>query len=50
MKLRRAFAVVIAIVAVVLGVAVVSGFQLYDGAVSDCEQQSAETAAIATAT
>ncbi|WP_436903389.1 PAS domain-containing protein [Halovenus halobia] len=50
MKLRRAFAVVIAIVAVVLGVAVVSGFQLYDGAVSDREQQSAETAATATAT
>ncbi len=49
MKLRRAFAVVIAVVAVVLGIAVVSGFQLYDDAVSDSEQQSAETAATASA-
>lgn len=45
MKLRRAFAVV----AVVLGVAVVSGFHLYDEAVSEREQQSAETAATAAA-
>ena len=50
MRLRRAFAVVIAIVAIVLGLAVVSGFQLYDDTVSDRERQSAETAATSTAT
>ncbi|MXR51143.1 PAS domain-containing protein [Halovenus sp. WSH3] len=50
MRLRRAFAIVIALVAIVLGVAVVSGFQLYEGAVSEQEQQSLETTAEATAT
>ena len=50
MRLRRAFAIVIALVAVVLGVAVVSGFQLYEDAVSEREQESLETSAEATAT
>lgn len=50
MRLRRAFAIVIALVAVVLGVAVVSGFQLYEDAVSERGQQSLETTAEATAT
>lgn len=50
MRLRRAFGIVIALIAVVLGVAVVSGFQLYEDAVSEREQQSLETSAEATAT
>ncbi|WP_336325877.1 PAS domain S-box protein [Halovenus sp. HT40] len=50
MRLRRAFAIVVALVAVVLGVAVVSGFQLYEDAVSEQEQESLETTAEATAT
>jgi PAS domain S-box-containing protein len=49
MKLRRAFAVVIAVIAIVLSLAVVSGFQLYDEAVSEREQQSVDTAATAAA-
>lgn len=50
MRLRRAFAIVIALVAVVLGVAVISGFQLYEDAVSEQKQESLETSAEATAT
>jgi PAS domain S-box-containing protein len=50
MRLRRVFAIVLALIAIVLGVAVVSGFQLYEDAVSEQEQQSLETTAEATAT
>lgn len=50
MRLRRAFTVVIVLVAIVLGVAVISGFQLYQGAVLEQEQQSLENTAEATAT
>jgi PAS domain S-box-containing protein len=50
MRLRQAFAVVVVLVAIVLGAAVISGFQLYEGAVTEREQQSLQTTADATAT
>lgn len=50
MRLRRAFTIVIVLVAIVLGAAVISGFQMYEGAVSEQEQQSLENTAEATAT
>jgi hypothetical protein len=49
-KLRNLFAVVLVLVTVVLLVAVVSGFQLYESAVSENEMESLEATAESTAT
>lgn len=50
MKLRQVFGLVLIIVAVVLVAAVLSGFQLYSGAVEDKNQESLQTTADSTAT
>lgn len=50
MRLRRVFIIVLVLIAVVLGGAVLSGFQLFESAVDEHEQESLEMTAETTAT